>query len=44
MRLDRKPDWSEVAKVVQRSYRLTAPKKLAALVGDEAAPRARSSR
>lgn len=44
MRLDRKPDWDEVAKVVRRSYRLTAPKKLAALVGDEAAPQSRSSR
>lgn len=44
MRLDRKRDWDEVAEVVRRSYRLTAPKKLAALVGDETAPRARSSR
>ena len=44
MRLDRKPDWDEVTKVVRRSYRLTAPKKLAALVGDETARHARSSR
>lgn len=33
MRLDRKPDWAEVAVVVKRSYRLIAPKKLAAAVG-----------
>jgi len=32
MRLDDEPDWDEVAVVVRRSYRLTAPKKLAALV------------
>ena len=32
MRLDRKPDWNEVAVVVRRSYRLIAPKKLAAQV------------
>ena len=30
MRLDRKPDWKEVAELVRRSYRLTAPKRLAA--------------
>ena len=30
MRLDRKPDWHEVAELVRRSYRLTAPKRLAA--------------
>jgi hypothetical protein len=30
MRLDRKPDWSEVASLLKRSYRLTAPKKLGA--------------
>jgi predicted DNA-binding protein (MmcQ/YjbR family) len=34
MRLDRKPDWDEVAVVVRRSYRLIAPRKLAAIVGD----------
>jgi predicted DNA-binding protein (MmcQ/YjbR family) len=34
MRLDRKPDWNEVAVVVRRSYRLIAPKKLAALVSE----------
>ena len=44
MRLDRKPDWNEVAEVARRSYRLTAPKKPAALVGDDTAPRARSAR
>lgn len=32
MRLDRKPDWDEVATLVKRSYRLIAPKRLAALV------------
>jgi predicted DNA-binding protein (MmcQ/YjbR family) len=30
MRLDRSPDWREVAAVVQRSYRLVAPKRLRA--------------
>jgi predicted DNA-binding protein (MmcQ/YjbR family) len=30
MRLDRKPDWSEVRVLIERSYRMTAPKKLAA--------------
>jgi predicted DNA-binding protein (MmcQ/YjbR family) len=29
MRLDRKPDWKEVAVLIARSYRMTAPKKLA---------------
>jgi predicted DNA-binding protein (MmcQ/YjbR family) len=32
MRLDTDPDWNEVAEVVKRSYRLVAPKRLAALV------------
>ena len=32
MRLDRRPDWDEVAKLVRRSYRLVAPRKLAMLV------------
>ena len=32
MRLDTHPDWEEVAKVVTRSYRLIAPKRLAALL------------
>lgn len=32
MRLDNAPDWAEVEVVVRRSYRLIAPKKLAALV------------
>jgi predicted DNA-binding protein (MmcQ/YjbR family) len=32
MRLDNGPDWSEVAEVVRRSYRLIAPKRLAALL------------
>ena len=34
MRLDRKPDWDEVATVVRRSYRLIAPKRLIAAPGD----------
>lgn len=32
MRLDREPDWDEVKAIVIRSYRLVAPKKLAAMV------------
>ena len=32
MRLDDGPDWAEVATLVRRSYRLTAPKRLAAQV------------
>lgn len=32
VRLDRNPDWEEVAEVVKRSYRLIAPKRLAAMV------------
>ena len=32
VRLDRDPDWEEVAEVVKRSYRLIAPKRLAASV------------
>ena len=35
MRLDRSPDWDEVAAFVRRSYRLIAPKRLAAASGDE---------
>jgi hypothetical protein len=34
MRLDAKPDWKEVATLMRRSYALTAPKKLAAMVGE----------
>lgn len=30
MRLNDKPDWDEVAEVVRRTYRLVAPKRLAA--------------
>lgn len=33
MRLDRRPDWSEVAELVRRSYRLIAPRRLAAQLG-----------
>jgi predicted DNA-binding protein (MmcQ/YjbR family) len=32
VRLDRKPDWQEVAALVRRSYRLIAPKRLATMV------------
>jgi predicted DNA-binding protein (MmcQ/YjbR family) len=32
MRLDHEPDWSEVATLVRRSYRLIAPKRLVTLV------------
>jgi predicted DNA-binding protein (MmcQ/YjbR family) len=32
MRLDRNPNWDEVAALVRRSYRLIAPKRLAAMV------------
>jgi predicted DNA-binding protein (MmcQ/YjbR family) len=34
MRLDGGPDWDEVALLVRRSYRLTAPKRLAVLVAE----------
>ena len=34
MRLDARPDWNEVAAIVQRSYKLTAPKKLAVQLGE----------
>jgi predicted DNA-binding protein (MmcQ/YjbR family) len=34
MRLDASPDWDEVATIVRRSYRLTAPKKLAVQLGE----------
>jgi predicted DNA-binding protein (MmcQ/YjbR family) len=37
MRLDRGPDWAEAALLVRRSYRLIAPKRLAALADEEAA-------
>ena len=29
VRLDGKPDWDEIAKIVERSYRLVAPKRFA---------------
>jgi predicted DNA-binding protein (MmcQ/YjbR family) len=32
MRLDRRPNWSEVAALVKRSYGLVTPKRLAALI------------
>jgi predicted DNA-binding protein (MmcQ/YjbR family) len=38
MRLDRRPDWREVAEVVRRSYVLVAPKRLAAKIGGTASP------
>jgi predicted DNA-binding protein (MmcQ/YjbR family) len=34
VRLDDGPDWAEVALLVRRSYRLTAPERLAVLVPD----------
>ena len=34
MRLDNGPDWDEVAVFARRSYRLIAPKRLAAALGD----------
>jgi hypothetical protein len=37
IRLDRRTDWEEVAAMVRRSYRLIAPRRLARLVGEEAA-------
>jgi predicted DNA-binding protein (MmcQ/YjbR family) len=36
MRLDDNPDWDEVIELVKRSYRLIAPKRLAALLTPEA--------
>lgn len=36
VRLDRKLDWAEIATLIRRSYRLTAPKKLVAQLPDEA--------
>jgi predicted DNA-binding protein (MmcQ/YjbR family) len=36
IRLEEKPDWAEVAALVRRSYRLVAPKRLAALVEEDA--------
>ena len=32
--LDRKPDWSEVATLLEDGYRLVAPKKLAAMLNE----------
>lgn len=32
MRLDQRPDWTEVDLLIRRSYRMTAPKRLAATV------------
>ncbi len=32
IRLDNDPDWDEVARVIKRSYRLIAPKRLGALI------------
>jgi hypothetical protein len=34
--LDRTTDWAEVSGLIRRSYRMTAPKRLAELVPDEA--------
>ena len=35
-RLDRGTDWDEVGALIRRSYRMTAPKRLAVLVPEEA--------
>ena len=35
VRLDRRTDWDETAALIRRSYRMTAPKKLAATVADD---------
>ncbi len=35
MRLDNRVKWHEVAEIVRRSYRLTAPKRLAATLDEE---------
>src|SRR5205823_5969672 len=34
VRLDDRPDWAEVAVLIKRSYRLIAPRRLAALVAE----------
>jgi predicted DNA-binding protein (MmcQ/YjbR family) len=33
IRLDKRPDWPEVAKMIERSYRLVAPKRLVSRLG-----------
>jgi hypothetical protein len=33
IRLDRRPDWPEVARMIERSYRLVAPKRLVSRLG-----------
>ena len=43
VRLDDGPDWDEVAGLVRRSYRLVAPKRLAALVEGDGQRDARGS-
>ena len=35
VRLDRDPDWDEVAELLEESYRMTAPKRLLALLDPE---------
>jgi len=35
LRLDRKPDWDELAELVEDGYRLAAPKKLIAVLDQE---------
>lgn len=39
MRLDGKVDWDEVADIVDESYRMTAPKRLCALLDQRRRPR-----
>lgn len=38
VRIDRKPDWKEIAIIIRRSYCLTAPAKLAAMARPENNP------
>jgi predicted DNA-binding protein (MmcQ/YjbR family) len=41
MRLDREPDWDEVAALVRRSYGMTAPRRLAAVIDSPVTPASR---
>ena len=41
VRLTKRVDWREVAELVKRSYRMTAPKKLAERVGSHEAAASR---
>jgi hypothetical protein len=39
MRIDRDPDWDEIAGIIADAYRLVAPRRLVALLDDPPAPR-----